>query len=214
MRKSRDGFLMNLLIIGAGGFGKVVKELASSSYASISFIDDNPDADEAVVGNIADLKDRGDAFKEKYDEVAVSIGDNSLRGRLIEVLINKGFKLATIVSPLASVSPSATVGVGSVVSPFARVNANSVVGRGVILSSGAVVDHNSVVEDYVLLDSNSVVETGVTVGRGSYLSPNSVASNGYKLNRIKTATNMAVANPDDEWVKSYIEKNGEEPNFF
>lgn len=205
---------MNLLIIGAGGFGKVVKELADPAYDRIDFIDDRPDADPSVVGSIADLKENGERFKEEYDEVAVSIGDNSLRGKLIEALINKGFHLATIISPMASISPSSTIGVGSIISPFARVNANSVVGRGVILSSGAVVDHNAIVEDYVLLDSNSVVETGVTVGRGSYLAPNSVASNGYKLNRIRTETNMAVANPDDEWVKSYIEKNGEEPGFF
>lgn len=204
---------MNLLIIGAGGFGKVVKELAAPAFSRIDFIDDREDADSAVVGSIKDLKERGEEFKEKYDEVAVSIGDNQLRGQLIEALINQGFRLATIVSPLASISPSSSIGVGSIVSPFARVNANSVVGRGVILSSGAVVDHNAIVEDYSLIDSNAVVETGVKVGKGSYLIPNGVASNGYRLNRVRTE-NIAVANPDDEWVKSYIEKNGIEPGFF
>ena len=69
----------SLLIIGAGGHGRVVKEIAESieegnslKYGTIDFLDDNF---EKSVGKIDDLGSIG----KNYDEVFCAIGNNELR---------------------------------------------------------------------------------------------------------------------------------------
>lgn len=67
----------NLLIIGAGGHSKVVKEIAEAlGYTKIDFLDDN--STEAI-GKIADSKD----YVDKYHEAFVGIGNNKFRGELL-----------------------------------------------------------------------------------------------------------------------------------
>ena len=78
----------NLLIIGAGGHCKVVKEIAEAlCYKNIAFLDDNS---QEAIGKIADSK----AFVNDYQEAFVGIGNNKFRGELLTRLEQEGFKNA------------------------------------------------------------------------------------------------------------------------
>lgn len=69
--------MKHLLIIGAGGHGKVVAEVAEDvGYEQIAFLDDH--APEAI-GKVSELE----IFKEQYSNAFVGIGNNKLRGELI-----------------------------------------------------------------------------------------------------------------------------------
>lgn len=74
--------MKRLLIVGAGGHGKVVAEVAESiGYEEIAFLDDNsPDA----IGKISEIG----RFKEQYSDAFVGIGNNKLRGELIQKLLH------------------------------------------------------------------------------------------------------------------------------
>ena len=65
----------SLLIIGAGGHGRVVAEIAVAcgyDSGSIAFLDDNsPDAN----GKVKDMA----LYAPKFDGVFVAIGDNAVR---------------------------------------------------------------------------------------------------------------------------------------
>ena len=64
--------MKSLLIIGAGGHGQVVKEIAQDlGYERIDFIDDH---NSRAIGKIKDLEN----FKE-YQNAFVGIGNNKLR---------------------------------------------------------------------------------------------------------------------------------------
>lgn len=66
----------SLLIIGAGGHGKVVKEVAEAvGYDKIAFLDDNS---AEAVGKIADAKQ----FVQEYQAAVVGIGNNKFRSKL------------------------------------------------------------------------------------------------------------------------------------
>ncbi len=69
--------MRRLLIIGAGGHGKVVAEIAADlGYEEIDFVDDqSPEA----VGKTTDLVQLAGQYKEAF----VGIGNNRLRGELI-----------------------------------------------------------------------------------------------------------------------------------
>ncbi len=147
-----------LLIIGGGGHGKVVKEVAEAigEYDVIDFVDDNsPDA----VGRISDLE----GLREYYDSAFVGIGNNHLRGELIQKLEELGYNVPVLIHPTAYVSESAEIGKGTVVEPKALVNANTHVGEGCIISVGAIIDHDVELGECVHANVGSIVKAGATV---------------------------------------------------
>jgi acetyltransferase EpsM len=68
-----------------------------------------------------------------------AIGDNATRMRLLQE-VRHGF--ATLVHASASVSMSASIGIGTVVLQNAVIQADSSVGAHCIVNVGAVVDHD------------------------------------------------------------------------
>lgn len=134
---------MTLVIIGAGGYGQTVADLAEQSgkYERIVFLDDNKVA-ENVVGKCSDF--------EKYicdqNEIYPAFGNNEARISFIEKLEDKGAKIPTIVHKSAYVSPRAKVAKGTVVLPFAVINTDVEVKEGCIINCSCVIDHGCVIE--------------------------------------------------------------------
>lgn len=146
-----------LLIIGAGGHGRVAAEVAEACGYKVSFLDDQPG--EGVVGTLSDI----DAVKESYDEFFVGIGNNSKRQSLQEELEQKCLHVATLVHPTAYVSPSAMIDAGTIIEPKAIVNTKSVIGKGCIISVGAIVDHDAVIVAYVHVNAGAICKGGARV---------------------------------------------------
>lgn len=139
---------MKLIIIGAGGHGKVVAEIAlKNNYSIIGFIDDNPDI--KSVGNYKVLGDWNS--KEQYKDCFffVAIGNNTIRKNKLEELIKEGYQITTLIDPSSIVSSSVKLGVGSVVMANATVNVDSTFGRGCIINTASSIDHDCTVNDYV-----------------------------------------------------------------
>lgn len=149
----------SLLIIGAGGHGKVIKEIAEAlGYTKIALLDDN--STEAI-GKIADSK----AFVDEYQEAFVGIGNNIFRGELLNRLEEEGFNIPVLVHHTAYVSKSSVIGKGTVVEPMAMVNANSKIGVGCIISVGSIVDHDAVLEDCVHVNAGAICKAGSFVAK-------------------------------------------------
>lgn len=145
---------MNLLIIGAGGHGKVVAEIAvDCGFEKIDFLDDN---NSNAVGNISDLE----KFVGQYEYAFVGIGNNRLRGELIGKLESCGYQNPVLIHPTAYVSRTAKIEKGVVVEPKAIVNANTRVDKGCIISVGAIVDHDVVVEQCCHINAGAIVKAG------------------------------------------------------
>lgn len=149
--------MKNLLIIGAGGHGRVVAEVAEDcGYTQIAFLDDNsPDA----IGKIADLE----KFRNQFEYAFVGIGNNRFRAELIDRLEKAGFTVPALIHPTAYVSRTAVIGKGTEIEPKAIVNANTTVGAGCIIQIGGIVDHNVVLGDCVHINAGSIVKAGAEV---------------------------------------------------
>ena len=146
----------NLLILGAGQYGMVAKEIAESMgcFEKIDFLDDN---NKIAIDKLADYK----AYVSEYSFAIVAIGNPNIR-------------LAVLVSPRAYVAPSAKLMKGAIVEPMAVVNAHAFAGVGVIVCAGAIVNHNAVVEDGCLLQCGSVVTAGALMKTKNMLGYNEV----------------------------------------
>ena len=154
-----------LLLVGAGGFGRVVSELARQTY-ECAFIDDGVETGTeicgiSVIGHTADLQE---LFAE-YKNLIIVIGNNAVRERIYDTAKQIGYNFPNLISPSAYVSPYAKLGWGCVILNYAVVQNGSAVGIGVLINPGVEIHHDCVVEDYALIYTNSVVRTYAKVGR-------------------------------------------------
>lgn len=152
--------MKSLLIIGAGEYGYLVKELAEDcGYENIAFLDDNSPE---VIGTVADAA----KWKDDYKEFGVAIGNPVVREKIVEILEHT-FSLATLIHPAAYVSRSAVVEVGCIVEPGVVIQTEAKVGKACIINAGAVVNHNSTVMEYSQVDCNAVVGARAVVAKGT-----------------------------------------------
>ena len=142
----------NLLILGAGQYGQVAKEIAEAMgcFEKIDFLDDGK---EFAVGKLSSYKD----FLNSYSYAIVAIGNPDVRMDWINKLENIGYRIAHIIHPKAYVSPSAQIMKGSIIEPMAVVNTECVISRGCIISAGAIINHNSICSEGVHVDCNASV---------------------------------------------------------
>lgn len=151
-----------LLLVGAGGFGRVVLEHASVLY-DCAFLDDG-DATVVdgvpVIGKTADMA----SFYPEYKLLLVTIGNNVLRERLYKEAASIGFMFPSIIHPTAYLSPHAHIGSGCVILNNAVVQNNAKCGDGCILNPGVELHHDSTIGSYCLVYTNSVVRSLTHVG--------------------------------------------------
>ena len=166
-----------LLLIAAGGFGRMVAEQAMHQY-DCAFVDDvQPVGTEIccipVVGSLADLPE----LRREYGLLVVGIGNNQLRAQVYEKAKALGFAFPNIVAPSAYVSPFAKIGYGCVVLQNACVQNGASVGNSVLLNAGTEIHCDAAVGDYALIYTNSVVRTGATVGNFARIGSNCTICN-------------------------------------
>ena len=153
-----------LLLVGAGGFGRMVAEQAMIEY-DCAFVDDGQAVGTEicgipVVGGIADLP----VLKKDYGLLVVGIGNNQFRVQVYEKANELGYTFPNIIAPNAYISPYSKIGYGCVVLQNACVQNGASIGNGVLLSAGTEVHCDAIVGDYALVYTNSVIRTGAAVG--------------------------------------------------
>ncbi|MCC7464246.1 MAG: acetyltransferase [Gammaproteobacteria bacterium] len=161
-----------LLIIGAGGHGKVVADAAleMGQWSRIAFVDDRADEMQSVAGlsviaRIAQIQ----SLRAQWRDAVVAIGNAALRLDLLRILAGVGFGLPAVVHPGAIVSRWATIGSGSVAFAQSAVNAGAVVGDGCIINTGATVDHDCRLGDGVHVCPGAHLAGDVIVGCRSWI---------------------------------------------
>lgn len=193
--------MKRLLIIGAGGHGRVVAEIAEDiGYEEIAFLDDNsPEA----IGKISEIE----KFKEQYSDAFVGIGNNKLRGKLIQKIHDCGYTVPILIHQSVYVSRTATIGIGTIIEPKAIVNANSHIGEGCIISVGSIVDHDVEVGACCHINVGAIVKAGGKIESFRKLEAGEVVL-GYESARVKPADS------NDTFAKEYQEQTGKEVSFF
>lgn len=147
--------MKKLLILGAGGYGKTIADLAAQlgCYDQIAFLDDGRTG-EAVLGICEDFA----KFIDSQTQMYPAFGNNDMRMRWLAILQDAGIDVPTLVHPRAYVSPTAKLGIGTVVLPMAVVNTGVTVEKGSIINIGALIDHDSVIEAGVHLAPGVIVK--------------------------------------------------------
>ena len=125
---------MQLIILGAGGYGRTVADVAAQTgaYSEMFFLDDNSTAPD-VLGKCAEFV----RFRDGQTAFYPAFGNNESRLAWLSRLREAGCAIPTIIHPTAYVSPTAQVEPGTVILPHAVVNTNCTVKSGCIVNCGA-----------------------------------------------------------------------------
>ncbi len=168
----------NLLIVGAGGHGKSVADvaLAMKRWNKISFLDD--DQGKKSVMGIEIIGTTNDIFAYKDDfEMFIGIGNNITRQKLQKMLEASGIRIPVLIHPQTVIGTQVEIGIGTVIMAGAIVNCSTKVGEGCIINTGATIDHDNRVGDFVHLSPGTHLAGTVTVGKGCWLGIGSVVGN-------------------------------------
>ncbi len=165
---------MKLLILGAGGYGKTVADLAEQlgCYEGIAFLDDSRTG-EGILGKCGDFP----RFAHEDTQMYPAFGSNAVRIRWLKSLRDAGIRIPSLVHPRAYVSPKARLGEGTVVLPMAVVNTGVTVEAGCIINIGALVDHDSVIEEGTHLAPGAIVKAENRIPAGSKIDSGTVIEN-------------------------------------
>lgn len=174
---------LRILILGAGGHGRVVLDilLQARLHEVVGFLDNNADIHGRrvdgipVLGGVDDLP----AFHRELDVegVIIAIGDNGVRRGLARQVEQVGLELVSAVHPTATIARNASIGRNVVIAAGAVVCANCQIGDSVILNTGCIVDHQTMIGEGshicpgVRIAGRVKVEPGVFVGIGATVIP-------------------------------------------
>lgn len=142
-----------LIILGAGGYGRTIADIAAQLGYSVFFLDDNSDGS-AVIGKCADYREYIDDTTFLYP----AFGDNRRRLDWILHILGNGGCIPTLVHPSAYVSPKAIVKMGTAILPNAIINTGCEVECGCIINCGAIVDHDCILEEGVHICLGAIVK--------------------------------------------------------
>tara|TARA_B100000161_G_scaffold242033_1_gene194944 strand:+ start:181 stop:816 length:636 start_codon:yes stop_codon:yes gene_type:complete len=177
---------VDLIILGAGGHGKVVAEVASNlnKYSKIYFLDDKVNIDKEVLGS--KVLNKIDftyikSIKKENNEFFVGIGDCKKRKEIQERLKNDNLNIATLIDPFTSISKYSEIGLGSLICPGVIVGPDSFIGEGAIINNSSTIDHDCIVGNYVHICPHSSIAGGVQFGNLSVLGTGARVIQGKKI---------------------------------
>ena len=162
--------MKRLVILGAGGYGRTVKDVAEQlGYTTIVLDDADP----------AHPLSSFESYIDPDTSFIPAFGNNAFRMEWINRIEESGGQLATLIHSTAYVSPTAAVSPGTVILPHAIINTDVVINRGCIINLGAILDHGCIIEEGVhiclgaivkgenRIERLSKIEAGEVVERGS-----------------------------------------------
>lgn len=160
--------MKQLIIIGAGGMGRTLYDIARESigygteFHIKGFLDDNLLAlDEfdnypPVIGKISEY------MPENEDVFTFSIGGESRR-KCIESLIGRGAEFINIIHKTARIGTNVKLGVGNIIAAFTTLGADCKVGNYNMIQSYTVVGHDAEIGNFNRIDTHVTCVGGIKI---------------------------------------------------
>lgn len=163
--------MKRLVILGAGGYGRTVKDIAEQlGFSTIVLDDANP------VHPLSSFQ----SYINSSTSFIPAFGNNAFRMEWINRIDENGGQLATLIHTTAYVSPTASINSGTVILPHAIINADVVVGKGCIINLGAIVDHGCVLEEGVHICLGAIVKGENRIEKCSKIEAGEVVERGIR----------------------------------
>lgn len=169
--------MKNLLIIGAGGFGREMFAAARESvgygetFTIKGFLDGNTSALDGFHG-YPKIIGAPESYQVEDDDVFITaLGSITARRRCVGMIEKRGGRFISVIHRSASIGPNVTIGDGSFVAHNAVLTADIKIGRHSCIFHGAVVGHDTELADYTHVYSLVSIGGGVQIAEGTSVFP-------------------------------------------
>lgn len=169
--------MKDIIIIGAGGFGREVEMLirqinqVENKWNCIGYLDDGISVDtrigsSKVLGSIEKIVD----FKDAY--FVIAIANAKIKNKILGI-IPSFIKAATLIHPSVLVGERVLIGDGTIICAGNIITEDITIGKHVILNLSCTVGHDTTIKDLcsfmpsVNISGEVIIEKGVFVGTGS-----------------------------------------------
>lgn len=169
-----------VVIIGAGGHGRVVADIIKQSGDKVlGFLDDADIKNLPMLGKVKDCVN----YKDNY--FIVAIGNNEIRRKIMEKYPDLNYY--TAIHPSVVISPDVKIGEGSCVMPLAVINNGATIGEHCIINTHSTIEHDCVIGDFVHVCPGATLCGTVNVGDNTQ-----IGAGGVIKNNISVAANVVI----------------------
>ena len=179
--------MKNIILIGAGGHCNSCIDVIEleKKYKIIGLVDDKKKIKNLkykILGNDKNLKIL--LTKSKFAHISIGqINDFKKREEIFLNLKKIGFKMPSIISPLAYVSPKAKIGEGTIVMHGAIINRGAIIGNNCIVNTKALIEHDTSVGDNCHVSTRSTLNGGVIIGNNSFIGSHAILKQNIKVGK-------------------------------
>ncbi len=202
-----------MLIIGAGGYGREIYNMApfcqgyGEEWDIKGFLDDTPDPLQGfegygpIVGKIHDYQPQDD------DCFTCAIGSVAGKRECVHTLLAKGAEFLNLIHQEVTINRNVVLGQGCIISKDCIIGSDATIGSFVTLQIGCMIGHDSKVGDWchlhprVFMGGRSTLHAGVHIGYGAFVHPDKViesdatiAAGAYVYRNVKSGTTV-IGNP-------------------
>lgn len=193
-----DKKLKDIVIIGAGGFGREVAWLIEEinekepQWNIIGFIDDDRNKKGEILngykilGDLTTLENRTNLY------FTCAIGNSKIKAILAEKSESLGLKPATLIHPNVGMGNYNDIGIGNIICAGNIITVNIKTGKYVTINLSCTIGHDVVIKDYVTvypsvsisgncnigdkveIGTRSAIIQGLSIGRGAILGAGAV----------------------------------------
>jgi sugar O-acyltransferase (sialic acid O-acetyltransferase NeuD family) len=173
--------MKKLFLVGGGGHCKACIDVieATRKYAILGILDHADKVGAQLLGyDYVGSDDDIARFNAPDVEFLVTVGqvkNADLRKQLFAKIISQDATLATVISPRAYVSRSATIGRGSIVMHDALVNAAAIVGENCIVNTKSLIEHDCMIGSHCHISTAAVLNGSVNIADGTFFGSNAVS---------------------------------------
>lgn len=167
-----------LIIIGAGGHGKVVADIAlkMNKWEELYFLDDNISLDSVLGIEILGSSSQWNGYLHDHD-IFVAVGSNEIREKIIEQLERENASIPVLIHPSAVIGSMVEIEPGTAVMAGVVINCSTTIGKGCIINTSSSIDHDCNIGNYVHVSPGVHIAGTVKIGEMSWLGIGSTVIN-------------------------------------
>lgn len=173
--------MKDLIIIGAGGFGREllsyaidIMQTGECDWKVKGFIDDNLNAFNGIDTGYPIVGTISEHIIEENTVYTCAIGDGKTRMEIGRNFQDKGAEFINFIHPTAKIRERVKMGVGNIFCPNSGVNPDVTIGDFVLLNSNSVLAHDCIIGDGCSLMGGNSVNGNCILGKCVFMGANSI----------------------------------------
>lgn len=194
--------MKNLVIIGAGGFGRVIYSLAERCIDSgldlviKGFLDDNLNVLDGYQCYAPVLSSINEYTPQTDDAFICAISDYMSKRKCVEIIQSKGGEFISLVDPSSYLGKNVVIGKGCIINREVSIGQDAIVGDFVTFDGRACISHDDMIGDYSHIGATAFVAGNVKVGKCVTIHPGSHIVPGRRIGDYSTigVGSVVVAN--------------------